>query len=112
MLLPWWRRSTVLSPDLENLPGYELVSKGVDDLEHGASSREALLVSIAASRLRDGGIPVPPSEQLPAEPELQLYRLLRRERPQDAYSFYNSLLRRLISFEKALEHFNRRSPRA
>lgn len=100
------RSSTVLSRDLENLPGYELVSKGVDDLARGVSSREALLVSIGASRLRENGVPLPKS--VPAEAELQLYRLLRSERPQDAYSFYNSLLRRLISFEKALEHLNRR----
>ncbi|HYV49866.1 MAG TPA: hypothetical protein VFA20_33655 [Myxococcaceae bacterium] len=94
----------MLLRDLENLPGYELVSKGVDDLTRGVSSREALLVSIAASRLRENGIPVPRS--VPSEAELQLYRLLRSERPQDAYSFYNSLLRRLISFEKALERLN------
>lgn len=99
----------MLLRDLENLPGFELVSKGVDDLARGTSSREALLVSIAAGRLRESGIPVPPHEQLPSEPELQLYRLLCNERPRDAYSFYNSLLRRLISFEKALTFFNRRS---
>jgi len=96
----------VLSRDLENLPGYELVSKGVDDLTSGVSSREALLVSIAASRLRENGVPVPRS--VSPEAELQLYRLLRSERPRDAYSFYNSLLRRLISFEKALERLNHR----
>jgi len=96
----------VLSRDLENLPGYELVSKGVDDLARGALSREALLVSIAAGRLREGGIPVP--ELIPAEPELQLYRLLCRERPDDAYAFYSSLLERLISFEFALDDHNRR----
>jgi hypothetical protein len=37
-----------------------------------------------------------------AEPELQLYRLLRREGG-DAYSRYNALLRELISFEQALD---------
>jgi hypothetical protein len=96
----------VLSRDLENLPGYELVSKGVEDLSRGGESREAFLVSIAASRLREGGIPVP--ERVPPEPELQLYRLLCRERPDDAYSFYSSLLERLISFEFALDDYNRR----
>lgn len=96
----------MLSRDLENLPGYDLVSKGVDDLSRGVGSREALLVSIGASRLRENGIPVP--TPVAAEAELELYRLLRSERPRDAYSFYNSLLRRLISFEKALEHHNRR----
>jgi hypothetical protein len=99
----------VLSRDLENLPGYDLVSKGTDDLTRGMLSQEALLVSIAAGRLREGGIPIPPREQLPPEPELELYRLIRRERPGDAYSFYKSLLRRLISFEFALDDLNRRS---
>jgi hypothetical protein len=96
----------VLSRDLENLPGYELVSKGVDDLAHGAPTREALLVSIAASRLREGGIPVP--ERVLDDPELELYRILRQERPDDAYAFYSSLLERLISFEFALDDHNRR----
>ena len=99
----------MLSRDLENLPGFDLVSKGTDDLARGTVSREALLVSIAAGRLREGGIPVPPREQLPAEPELQLYRLLCRERPEDAYLLYSSLLERLISFEFALDDFNRNS---
>jgi hypothetical protein len=44
---------------------------------------------------------------IPVEPELELYRLLRREGG-DAYSRYNALLRELISFEQALDHRFRR----
>jgi hypothetical protein len=37
-----------------------------------------------------------------AEPERQLYRLLREEGG-DAYSRYNALIRELVSFEQALD---------
>ena len=42
----------------------------------------------------------------PAEPELQLYRLLRQAGG-DAYSTYNALLRELVSFEQALDRRSR-----
>lgn len=84
------------------LPGEPLVRQGLADLQAGKPTAPAFLVSIARSRLGNAGlldrlIPVAP------EPELQLYRLLRREGG-DAYSRYNSLLRELISFEQALDH--------
>jgi hypothetical protein len=50
--------------------------------------------------IQGGGPPAP------VEPELQLYRLLRREEG-DAYSRYNALVRELVSFEAALDRRNR-----
>jgi hypothetical protein len=102
----------VLSSDLEGLPGADLVIRGLDDLARGERTREAFLVAAAGTRLRDAGLPVPPLERLPQEPELQLYRLLRRERPRDAYVFYNALLEQLVSFAFALEHRARLDERA
>lgn len=64
-------------------------------------SPEALLVSIAAKRLRRQGLPVP--ETVFADAELRLYRALCREDPQGAYGRYNALIRRLVSFAHALE---------
>lgn len=84
----------------DQLPGEDLVRAGVRDLARGIHSTEALLVSIGAWRLRDLGFPV--SEPI-AEPELRLDELLSRERPDEAHSRYNALIRRLVSFERTTE---------
>lgn len=87
---------------MTGLPGERLVRQGLADLQDGKCTAPACLVSIARSRLSDAGLldrSTPPAP----EPELQLYRLLRREGG-DAYSRYNSLLRELVSFEQALDH--------
>ena len=83
------------------LPGEPLVRQGLADLQSGKPTAPAWLVSIARSRLGRAGL-LDPATPSAAEPELQLYRLLRRERG-DAYSRYNALLRELISFEQALD---------
>jgi hypothetical protein len=82
-----------------DLPGYDLIAQGLDDLVAGAETAEALLVSIGAPRLRQLGLevgdPIPGSEH-------RLYELLRRSDPDSAHSRYNALVRRLVSFERAL----------
>lgn len=83
-----------------SLPGAELVDIGVEDLRAGRETVEALLVSIGATRLRATGLDVP--EPLP-DAELSLYELLRREHGDDAHGRYNSLVRRLVSYERAAE---------
>ncbi|MBI3940709.1 MAG: hypothetical protein HY315_07730 [Acidobacteria bacterium] len=85
----------------ESLPGAELVQQGVQDLDHGIESIPSLLVSIGAPRLRRSGFPVP--ETVIRSPEQRLYQLLSRSDPDGAHSRYNALLRRLVSFERALE---------
>jgi hypothetical protein len=82
------------------LPGEELVSKGLADLGAGLESIEALLVSMGASRLAALGLDVP--RPLPS-PEHRLYEHLRQDDPDGAHSRYNALVRRLVSFERALE---------
>lgn len=84
----------------EELPGEDLVTKGVADLEAGLESVEALLVSIGASRLAALGLDIP---RPISSPEHRLYELLLREHPDSAHSRYNALVRRLVSFERALE---------
>jgi len=81
-------------------PGEDLVRKGLSDLAAGKDSLEALLVSIGSHRLREAGLPVP--QALP-NPEHRLYLLLARTFGDDAHSRYNALIRRLVSFERALE---------
>jgi len=82
------------------LPGADLIATGIEDLERGAESVEALLASIGAHRLGRLGIVVP--SPFPA-PEHRLYRFLQQESGDAAHSRYNALLRRLVSFERAAE---------
>jgi hypothetical protein len=86
--------------DLERLPGGDLVAKGLADLARPSVTVEALLVSIAAPRLRELGVDV---AQPLSDPEHRLYEQLAREDPDSAHSRYNALLRRLTGFESALE---------
>ena len=86
--------------DFSHLPGGDLVAKGLEDLASSRETVEALLVSIGAPRLRRDGVPVPAA--LP-DAEHRLYEKLGEEDPDSAHSRYNALLRRLTSFESALE---------
>ncbi|MCA1834381.1 MAG: hypothetical protein ABR548_15555 [Actinomycetota bacterium] len=85
------------------LPGADLIEAGLRDLNAGKETVAALVVSIGAPRLIRAGIEV-------AEPiddaEHRLYKLLAREGHDDAHGRYNALVRRLVSFERALECAN------
>jgi hypothetical protein len=82
------------------LPGAELVERGIHDLGHGVETIEALLVSISAPRLRALGLSVPPPIE---EPELRLYRMLGSLHGAGAHSRYNALLRRMVSYQRAAQ---------
>ena len=86
--------------ELDHLPGGDLVAKGLEDLGRSQVTVEALLVSIAAPRLREMGLLVTAPID---DPEHGLYEWLAREDPDSAHSRYNALLRRLTGFESALE---------
>lgn len=86
--------------DYRELPGEDLIEKGLSDLRLGDETIESLLVLVGAPRLREVGIDVP-DNQTEGRPEHRLYELLSREHGDAAHSRYNSLLRRLISFERA-----------
>ena len=83
----------------DDLPGHDLIEQGLTDLAAGAETAAALLVSIGAPRLRELGLELP--APIP-DCEHRLYELLRRTDPDSAHSRYNSLIRRLVSFERAL----------
>ena len=86
--------------DLTPLPGGDLVAAGLQDLARGEETRESLLVSIGAPRLQRLGIDVPrPLDS----PEHRLYTMLESSDASSAHSRYNALIRRLVSFEHALE---------
>jgi len=76
--------------------------EGLADFQSGRCTIPACLVGIARSRLTRAGLIQGDVAPAPVEPELQLYRLLRREEG-DAYSRYNALVRELVSFEAALD---------
>lgn len=86
--------------DWQHLPGGDLVTQGLEDLEASRETVESLLASVAASRLRARGLAVPRPF---TNPEHRLYTLLAAEDSDSAHSRYNALLRRLQSFESALE---------
>ena len=87
----------------EHLPGGEILSKGLKDLQEGIRSIDALLVLVAAPRLTRCGIKIPQNSSLSELPEHALYRQLCVEHGPEAYRHYRSLLRRLVSLENAME---------
>lgn len=84
--------------NLPELPGAEVVEPGLQDLARGAETIEALLVSIAAPRLRNLGFIVASPV---ADAELKLYRLLSAQHGNAAHGKYNALVRRMVSFQRA-----------
>lgn len=85
---------------MRDLPGGDLIERGIADLSAGEETTEALLVSIGAGRLRSVGIELPsPIES----PEHKLYQRLGRESGDAAHSAYNALIRRLVSFERTAQ---------
>jgi hypothetical protein len=96
--------NSLVPAEWAGLPGAELVSTGVNDLSTGRLTDAALLVLAAEPRLRALDIPLPvwrPNISGPVEHAL--YSWLEDHHGADAYSRYNSLLRRMNSFAHALE---------
>lgn len=84
-----------------HLPGADLIRSGVEDLRRGEASAAALVVLIGYPRLQRLGLELP--EPRLDSPEHRLYDLLRHEDEVTAHSRYNALIRRLVSFERAVE---------
>ena len=89
-----------MTPDTTGVPGADLVLPGLADLLEGRETTEAILVSIGMTRLRALGFEVP---FVYAQPEHRLYAHLSRTEGLNAHSAYNALVRRLVSFERAME---------
>lgn len=84
------------------LPGEEIVRRGLADLRENRITDESLLVLIAAPRLKRLGIDVP-ERPVPRPYEHQLYTRLEERLGTEAHSFYNSLIRRVVSYARAME---------
>lgn len=93
------KRYNSIMESSQSIPGADLVNAGLNDLAAGHLTKEACLVAIGRPRLNRLGFAVPVVEQ----PEAKLYALLAKINPDDAHSQYNALIRRLVSFERALE---------
>jgi hypothetical protein len=83
------------------LPGQELVSAGLADLAAGRVTEAALVVAMAAPRLRALGLEVPAGGE--PFPSHRLYALLS-ESGAGAHGRYNALVGRIVSFARAAEH--------
>jgi hypothetical protein len=79
----------------------DLIEAGLNDLRAGRETVEALLVAIGSPRLKRLGLALP--DEIPPNPEHRLYDLLAQDDQDSAHSRYNSLLRKLVSFERAAE---------
>ena len=84
------------------LPGEELVQRGLADLGQGRITECSLLVMVASPRLKRLGIPIP-HVTFPRPYEHELYSLLEERLGAAAHSYYNSLIRRIVSYTHALE---------
>ena len=81
------------------LPGGDLIADGLADLSARRVTQAAALVSIGAPRLRTLGVA---PEHVLENPERCLYDLLAAEGEDGAHSRYNAMVRRLVSFERAI----------
>ncbi len=84
------------------LPGADLVREGLADLSRDQVTDSALLVLIAAPRLRRLGLEIPERPALRPY-EHQLYARLDQRLGAGAHSYYNSLIRRIVSYARTLE---------
>lgn len=92
------------SVSLDELPGGDLVERGLADLARDLKTPEAALIEIARTRLLSLGLPVrPPAAAPEREAELRLYeRLAARHPERDPYPLYCAWLDQLASFLSAL----------
>jgi len=84
-----------------HLPGHDLVRAGLADLAAGRETEAALVVAMAAPRLRALGLEVPAGGG--SSPSHRLYALLA-EHGGGAHSRYNALVGRIAGFARAAEH--------
>ena len=81
--------------------------RGLQDWRGGLVTVDSCLVAVAFGKFRSAGLV---SGEAPfQQAELVLYDLLRKEGG-NAYGRYNSLIRELVSFGRALARWQRRNP--
>jgi len=93
--------SSSASEGWTSLPGRDIVDRGLNDLAAGRETAAALLVRMAAPRLRGVGLEIPEDDDPGAAH--RLYDLLAADDPRGAHSAYNALVGRMVSFARAAE---------
>lgn len=86
-----------------DLPGAEIATAGLPDLKAGRQTIHSLLLTIGAHRLNEAGLTIPVHTEQGNHPEDRLYELLGQQHDLEAHSQYNAWIRRLVSFERAME---------
>jgi hypothetical protein len=81
-------------------PGGALVDQGIADLVRGRETVEALVISLAAPRLKREGVPLP--RALFEDADRRLYRLLEKSEGKLAHLRYLAYLAQVSSFADAL----------
>ena len=94
-----WQSGNDASFAALGLPGGAMMDTGLDDLAAGRETPDSLLVSLAATRLRREGVPVP--RTLPSDAEWRLYRMLEETGDDLAHARYLARLRLVMSFADA-----------
>ncbi|MGI8462362.1 MAG: hypothetical protein ACR2OC_12145 [Solirubrobacterales bacterium] len=89
--------------DLQALPGAEIILEGLADLDSGRETECSDAVLMASARLRAAGLDItsPPMETVAAH---RLYDRLAEADPRNAHSRYNAIVRRVVSFARAVEN--------
>ena len=90
--------------DWHILPGGERVLRGLAELDAGKLTHDALLVLVAAPRLRALGIEVPSPLGTDQSAEDLLYNALVQIYGDDAHARFNSYRREIVSFAEAWTH--------
>jgi hypothetical protein len=90
--------------EIMRLPGGERMLQGLQDWCEGRTTINSCLVVIAFGKFRAAGLVF--GESPFPEAELVLYDLLKKE-GHNAYGRYNSLIRELVSFGRALARARR-----
>ena len=91
------------NPELDlSLPGADLVQQGLADLDQGRVSEHSLLLMAAAPSLRNVGLEIP-ERPSPRPYHHLLYEHIEERLGDGAHSYYNSLIRRIVSFTHAPE---------
>ena len=98
---------TPTSDQIRTLPGGERMLEGLRDWRAGRTTISSCIVLIAFRKFRAAGLVE--GESPIREAELVLYDLLLKEGG-NAYGRYNSLIRELVSFGRALARYQRQIP--
>ncbi|MFY9234701.1 MAG: hypothetical protein WAO58_09605 [Fimbriimonadaceae bacterium] len=92
--------------ELRDMPGGNLVVKGLADLGTGTRSEEAILLPVARRRLEWLGFAGPQPWSKHGLWEHELYELVEQRRPDGAHAAYNALIQLIHSFANACTQLN------